>query len=87
MDDEAAKFCVDPIEMANFIARKAPFYSERDILGFAHRLHIHPGIAIGQFQSRTKKWDYLRKHLVKIRQYLLPGAMVDGWGQVPPVPI
>ena len=86
-NEEAAKFCVDPNELANFIARKAPFYSERDILGFAHRLHIHPGIVIGQFQARTKKWDYLRKHLVKIRQYLLPGAMVDGWGQIPPVPL
>jgi HTH-type transcriptional regulator/antitoxin HigA len=48
-------------------------------------MQVHPGIVVGQIQAHTKKWDFLRKYLVKIRQYLLPGAMVDGWGQVAPV--
>jgi len=86
MANEAAmEFCVPRAEMSSFIARKAPFFSERDVVGFARRMQVHPGIVVGQIQAHTKKWDFLRKYLVKIRQYLLPGAMVDGWGQVAPV--
>jgi HTH-type transcriptional regulator / antitoxin HigA len=81
----AAEFCVSQKEIASFIARKAPYISEKDILGFARRVQVHPGIVVGQIQKRTGRWDLLRKHLVKIRPYVLPGAMVDGWGQVAPV--
>jgi HTH-type transcriptional regulator/antitoxin HigA len=84
-NEAAAEFCVPRKEFASFIARKEPFFSERDVVGFARRVQVHPGIVVGQIQARTKKWDFLRKYLVKIRQFLLPGAMVDGWGQVAPV--
>lgn len=81
----AAEFGVSQAEMASFIARKNPFFSERDVLGFARRVQIHPGIVVGQIQNVTKRWELLRKHLVKVRQFVLPGAMVDGWGHVAPV--
>jgi HTH-type transcriptional regulator/antitoxin HigA len=81
----AAEFCVPQKDMTSFIVRKTPFFAERDVLGFAKRVQVHPGIIVGQIQHRTGRWDLLRKHLVKIRQYVLPGAMVDGWGQVAPV--
>jgi HTH-type transcriptional regulator / antitoxin HigA len=81
----AADFCVPRKDMASFIARKDPFFSERDIVGFARRMNVHPGLVVGQIQAHTKRWDFLRVHLVKVRQFLLPGAMVDGWGQVAPV--
>jgi HTH-type transcriptional regulator / antitoxin HigA len=81
----AAEFCVSQREMASFIARKAPYFSEKDILGFARRVQVHPGIVVGQIQKRTGRWELLRKHLVKIRQYVLPSAMVDGWGHVAPI--
>jgi HTH-type transcriptional regulator/antitoxin HigA len=81
----ASDFCVPKGEMASFIARKDPFFSERDIVGFARRMNVHPGIVVGQIQAHTKRWDFLRPHLVRVRQFLLPGAMVDGWGQVAPV--
>lgn len=84
-NNAAAEFCVPQKDMASFIARKAPFFAERDVLGFAKRMQVHPGIIVGQIQHRTGRWELLRKHLVKIRQYVLPGAMVDGWGQVAPV--
>jgi HTH-type transcriptional regulator / antitoxin HigA len=84
-NEAAADFCVPRAEMLSFIARKEPFFSERDVVGFARRVHVHPGIVVGQIQARTKKWDFLRKHLVKIRHLLMPGAMVDGWGQIAPV--
>ena len=84
-NDGAAEFCLPQKEVTSFIARKAPYFSERDILGFARRVDVHPGIVIGQIQKRTGRWELLRKYLVKIRHHVLPGAIVDGWGQIAPI--
>jgi HTH-type transcriptional regulator/antitoxin HigA len=81
----AAGFCVPQADLDRFIARKAPFYAERDILGFAKTLGVHPGLVAGQLQNRTKRYDLFRNHLVKIRSIVRPGAVVDGWGDVAPV--
>jgi len=81
----AADFCAPSGKIDSFIARKKPYFSERDILGLADRLQRHPGIVIGQIQHKTGRYDLLRKHLINIRQYILPTAMVDGWGDVAPV--
>jgi hypothetical protein len=34
-------------------------------------------------QFRLKNYSYLTKYLVKVRSMVLPGAIVDGWGQTP----
>lgn len=81
----AADFCVPKAEMDSFVARKAPFFAERDVLGFARRLNVHPGLVVGQIQRRTQRWDFLRRHLVRVRAQVLPGAMADGWGTPAPV--
>jgi HTH-type transcriptional regulator/antitoxin HigA len=79
--------CISQHEMISFMAKRYPFFSERDVVSFAATMHVHPGIIIGQIQSRTKRWNLLRKYLVKVRQYLLGSTAVDGWGQVAPVSI
>ena len=71
--------------MEKFVTVKDPFYAERDILGFARTLNIHPGLVAGQLQHKTGRYDRFRDHLVKIRSIVAPGAMVDGWGDVAPV--
>ena len=76
----AADFCVPTAEMNLFIARKAPFFAERDVIGFARRLNVHPGLVVGQIQRHTERRDFLRRYLVKVRGFVLPGSMVDGWG-------
>lgn len=81
----AADFCIAKEVMHSFLVRKAPFFSERDVLGFAKRVAVHPGIVVGQIQKRTERWDFLRKYLVKVRQHVMPAAIADGWGQVAPV--
>ncbi|WP_191057513.1 HigA family addiction module antitoxin [Geminicoccus harenae] len=81
----AASFCVPQDEMNSFIARKAPFFAERDVIGFARRLGVHPGLVVGQIQKRTERWDFLRRYLVKVRAFVLPGAIVDGWGVAAPI--
>ena len=80
----ASDFCVPAVEMDSFVARKAPFFAERDVIGFARRINVHPGLVIGQIQNRTKRWDFLRRYLVKVRQQLIPTAIVDGWGVAAP---
>jgi HTH-type transcriptional regulator/antitoxin HigA len=81
----AADFCIPQAEIDSFVARKAPFFAERDVIGFARRINVHPGLVVGQIQKRTRRWDLLRRHLVKVRSHVLPGAMVDGWGMPAPV--
>lgn len=81
----AAEFCVPGKTMDSFIARKAPFFAERDILGLAATLRVHPGLVAGQLQHRTGRYDRFRGHLVKVRSEIAPSAMVDGWGDVAPI--
>ncbi len=84
-NEAATEFCVPQQKIESFIARKSPFFNERDILGMAHTLQIHPGLIAGQLQHRTGRYDLFRKHLTKIRSYVAPSATVDGWGDVYPV--
>ena len=75
----AADFCVPQDKMQSFILRKNPFFYEKDVMAFAKINGVHPGLPIGQIQNKTGRFDYLRKHQVKIREHLFPGAIVDGW--------
>lgn len=81
----ASDFCVPANQMKAFIDRKAPLFSERDMVGFARSIGVHPGLVAGQLQHRTQRYERVRQHLAKIRSYVLPTAYVDGWGTVAPV--
>jgi HTH-type transcriptional regulator/antitoxin HigA len=81
----AADFCVPSSELDSFYLRKAPYISERDVLGFSGRIQRHPGIVVGHLQRRLGRHDFLARHKVKIRQYLSSTAIVDGWGVAAPV--
>ena len=81
----AIDFCIPQTEFQSFYERKAPYISEQDVVGFARRLRIHPGLVVGQVQFRTGRWNYLRKHQVKVRSHLQTTAFFDGWGTVAPV--
>jgi len=84
-NEVAADFCVPQKKLESFIARKAPFFAERDILGFANTLQVHPGLVAGQLQHKTSRYDRFRSFLVKVRREVIPSAPVDGWGDVYPV--
>lgn len=84
-NEEAREFCVPRKDMDAFIARKAPYFSERDVIGFAKVLKVHPGLVAGQLQFRTGKWTHFRSHLASVRNFVLPTAEVDGWGNVHPI--
>lgn len=84
---EAGDFCVPKEKMLSFFNRKNPYFSERDTLAFAQRMNVHPGIVVGQIQRLAGRWDFLRRHQVKIREKITPFAMSDGWGDIAPVEI
>lgn len=81
----AASFTIPQDKLDAFIDRKAPFFSERDMVGFARLMGVHTGILAGQLAHRTARYDRFRDHLVKVREIVTPGAMTDGWGDVFPI--
>jgi HTH-type transcriptional regulator/antitoxin HigA len=84
---QAANACVTDHEMISFVGKRS-FFADRDVVGFAHLMRVHPGIVVGQIHNRTRRYEVLRKHLVKVREHVMPTApMVDGWGHVAPVSI
>ncbi len=84
-DAAASEFCVPAAMMDAFIRRKAPYFSERDLIGFARSLQVHPGLVAGQIQRRTNQYNKFRKHLVGVREHVIPAAEVDGWGDIHPI--
>lgn len=86
-NEAAAEFCVPKKAIDRFIARKSPFFAERDIVGFARTIQVHPAIVAGQLQHKTGRHDRFRDLQSKIRSFVLPSAHVDGWGDVAPVGI
>jgi len=81
----AADFCVPRGQLARFIERKQPFFAERDIIGFARTLQIHPALVAGQLQHHLGRYDRFKTHLTKVRAIVAPSAVVDGWGDIAPV--
>lgn len=75
-----ADFCVPVAELDDFVARVQPYFSEERVLRFAQRIQVHPGLVVGQLQRRLDRHDFLRKHQVKVRAFVLSSADVDGWG-------
>lgn len=81
----AAEFCVPKEKIESFIRRKNPFFYEKDVVAFSRINGVHPGLVVGQIQHWTKRYDYLRNYQVKVRHYVAPGSIADGWGQTVPI--
>jgi HTH-type transcriptional regulator/antitoxin HigA len=84
-NEAAQDFCAPSAKLDSFLRRKHPFYYEKDVIALARVLNRHPGLVVGQMRKKLNRYDYLTRHLVKIRQFVLPGSIADGWGQVVPV--
>lgn len=84
-NEAASNFCVPKDALGRFIARKEPFFADRDIVGFSRTIGVHPGLVAGQIQNYTGKYNRFRNHLASIRSFVTPGALVDGWGNIAPV--
>lgn len=83
-NEEAADFCVPSEKMQSFYLRKKPYFAEREVLAFAKIMKVHPGLVVGQLQRRMGRYDFLRRHLVRVRENLAASMMMDGWGDFIP---
>ncbi|WP_211461034.1 HigA family addiction module antitoxin [Collimonas silvisoli] len=82
-NEVAAETLISKKEMDGFIARVNPMFHDEQIIGFAKRIHVHPGIVVGQLQNRKLiPYSFHRKHLEKIREYLTRSALTDGFGHM-----
>lgn len=84
-NDAASDFCAPSERLDNWLTRKRPYYYERDVLAFSRTLERHPGLVVGQIRRKLNRYDYLTRYLVKIRHFVLPVSLADGWGQTVPV--
>lgn len=80
-DSEAAEFCVPKSELESFVARVGAAVPEDSVVLFARRIGVHPGIVVGQLQWRLQRFNFLRKHLEKVRHVVIASAMTDGYGR------
>jgi len=81
--DELAKNFAFPHEkLISFYKRKAPYVSEKDVIGFAGLHEVHPAIVVGQIQYLKKDYAWLRRWLVAVRQHILPASVADGFGSI-----
>ena len=81
----AAGFCVPAAKIDSFMIRHKPHYDEKHVLAFAAAHRRHPGLIVAYMQRHMERSDYMARQLVKVRNFLLPHAIVDGWGHVAPV--
>lgn len=80
-DAEACASLIPPKELESFIGRVAPLYYREKIIGFAHRIKIHPSIIIGQLQHLGElKPNRLKELTPKVRELITPTALTDGYG-------
>jgi len=80
-DEDAAAALIPPAELESFIRRIGPIYAKSNIIQFAHRMKIHPGIIVGQLQHRSEvKFGANREMFPKIREHVVSTALTDGWG-------
>jgi HTH-type transcriptional regulator / antitoxin HigA len=84
-NDEAAERCISQEDLADFIRRNRPLFSEEKVVGFARAMQVHPGIVVGQLQNKLDDYRLFRRHQISIRPLVTPVAMTDGYGQVLPL--
>ena len=86
-NDAAAKFCVDPREIDDCINRFSSYFSRTKLERVAKRIHVHPGVLVGQLHRHRRGLPYthMRKLLVGVRRYVLETTLVDGWDITPQI--
>jgi len=80
----ASEFLIAKSEMDDFIARTATLFDRAQIVRFANRIKVHPGIVVGQLQYRKQiRYAQHRTFLEKVRHIVTQSALTDGWGSAP----
>jgi HTH-type transcriptional regulator/antitoxin HigA len=83
-DAFAEEALISQSKLDDFIVRKGPLFSEKDIRGFASLHEVHPGLVVGQLHHRGTRYSKFRHLLVRMRDQLTSSALTAGWGHVVP---
>ncbi|MBI4320651.1 MAG: HigA family addiction module antidote protein [Chloroflexi bacterium] len=88
-EKEADRFAVETLvpqdALQSFIIGVRPLYSKVRIRLFADRIHVHPGIVLGQLHQRQEiDWSSNREMLDKVRHIITKSVLTDGWGSLLP---
>lgn len=85
-DEAAANSALPQRELEGFIARVNPLFTKPEIIGFARRMEVHPGIVVGQLQWRGLiHYSVYRDTLEKVRDVFVDAALTDGFGRMVPL--
>lgn len=76
----AADYCIPKEEMDGFIARHNPLFTKASIIGFARRLHVHPGVVVGQLHHGQIPYAFNREMLERIKSIVTTSVLTDGFG-------
>jgi HTH-type transcriptional regulator/antitoxin HigA len=79
----AANLLIPQTELTRFMTRAGPYVPGHLIIEFAEKLAIHPGIVVGQLQHHgIIAWSSMNSFKSRVREFLVPHAMSDGFGRV-----
>ncbi|MBU8934781.1 MAG: helix-turn-helix domain-containing protein [candidate division Zixibacteria bacterium] len=82
-DKFAENWLVDQEELAGFVKRVAPIFTNASISSFARGLGVHPGIVVGQLQHKgIIRYSQGKDMLINVRDIVTESALTDGWGCV-----
>lgn len=77
----AAETLIPEKNLQEFVASARDVFSEVSIRRFAHSVHVHPGIVVGQLQHHEiLQWSSFNHLKAKTRDWITPSAVTDGFG-------
>jgi len=82
-NEAAHAFRVPPDEVDAFLAMTGTFVTERDVIETAERLGVHPSILVSEVAWRIGQHHRFRRPAPRVRAFIAPHAIVDGWGATP----
>jgi HTH-type transcriptional regulator/antitoxin HigA len=87
-DRYACEHLVPQARLDDWILRTEPLYARIKIEAFAATVKVHPGIVLGQLKHRhIIDWPVLVGLHAKVRSFILPATLSDGYGHMVPVPL
>ena len=86
-DEFAEEALIPQDKLDDFVVRKGPLFSGRDIRGFASLHGLHPGLVVGQLHHRGTSYSRFRHLLVNVRDQLTSSTLTDGWGHYIPATV
>jgi HTH-type transcriptional regulator/antitoxin HigA len=81
-NSSAAKYCIPEHELNEWVSQTPRVASRGNILAFAERVGVHPGLVVGQLQHRGLiPYSFHRELLERVRSLVISATPTDGFGE------